>query len=97
MASFNIHLAVAKRYVEKSNSIKNLTDFYRSQDIECEWHYIDVDDQTWAQNIEERNRRVINGEGGSDYYLDEGLMGKLLSLWEAPSKDEIDVWHKVQR
>jgi len=81
----------------RSESRKILTDFYRSQDIECEWHYIDVDDQTWAQNIEERNRRVINGEGGSDYYLDEGLMGKLLSMWEPPSEDEIDVWYRLDR
>ena len=29
MASFNIHLAVGKRYAEKSNLIENLEDFYR--------------------------------------------------------------------
>ena len=41
------------------------------------WHYIDVNDQTWNKNIEERNCRVLNGEGGSDYYLDEGGMDGL--------------------
>ena len=49
------------------------------------------------KNIEERNCRVLNGEGGSDYYLDEGLIGKLLSMWETPSKDEIDVWYTLER
>ncbi|MBR6642668.1 MAG: AAA family ATPase [Lachnospiraceae bacterium] len=76
---------------------RSLTEFCRSQNVHCEWHYIDVNDQTWKRNIEERNCRVLNGQGGSDYYLDEGLMGKLLSMWEAPSKDEIDVWHTLER
>jgi hypothetical protein len=29
--------------------------------------------------------------------LDEGLRGKLLSMWEEPSKDEIDVWYTLER
>ena len=74
-----------------------ITGFYRIQGIECEWHYIDVDDRTWQKNIDERNRRITEGKGGSDYYLDEGLMEKLLSRWEAPHEDEIDVWHKAER
>ena len=78
-------------------SRRSLTAFFRSQNVHCEWHYLDIDEQTWNRNIEERNRRVLLGEGGSDYYLDEGLMRKLLSRWEAPSKDEIDVWHTVER
>ena len=71
--------------------------FFRTQKVCCEWHYIDADDRTWKKNIEERNARVIRGEGGSDYYLDEGLMKKLLSQWEEPSKNEIDVWHTLKR
>ena len=56
-----------------------------------------INDRTWNKNIEERNCRVLNGEGDSDYYLDEGLMRKLLSIWEAPSKNEIDVWYTLER
>ena len=80
-----------------SDNRSSLTEFYRSNDINCEWHYIDVDDQTWHKNIEERNRRILNGECSSDYYLDEGLIRKLLSLLEKPSKDEIDVYYKLDR
>lgn len=80
-----------------SGDRKSLTDFYNMQHIHCEWHYIDVDDQTWYKNIEERNCKILNGNGGSDYYLDEGLMGKLMSKWEVPSKDEIDVWYTFRR
>ena len=31
--------------------------------------------------------------GGSDFYQDYGLMKKLLSKFEEPAKDEIDVWY----
>ena len=45
--------------------------------IDCEIHYVCVNDETWKQNIFERNKRVQDGEGGSDFYLDEGLMKTL--------------------
>lgn len=76
---------------------KALSDFYRTLGIICEWHYIDVDDRTWHKNIEERNRKILGGDTGSDYYLDEGLMNKLLSKWEPPHEDEIDVWYRLRR
>ena len=76
---------------------KKLREFCRSKNINCEWHYIDVDEQTWYKNIEERNRRILNGECNSDYYLDENLTRKLLSLWEEPSKDEIDIYYTLDR
>ena len=76
---------------------QSFTEFYRTHNITCEWHYIDVDDRTWRMNIEERNHRVSSGDGGSDYYLDEGLMSKLLSRWEEPSEEEIDVRHTPKR
>ena len=74
-----------------------LKEFYRGQGVPCEWHYVDVDEETWKRNIAERNERVLRGEGGSDYYLDEGLMEKLQSLWEEPAPEEIDVWYKPVR
>lgn len=76
---------------------KSLSEFYQEQNIPCEWHYIDVDEETWKRNIAERNQRVLDGKGGSDYFLDEGLMEKLQSLWEEPAKEEIDVWYKLVR
>lgn len=76
---------------------KNLTEFYNNKNIICEWHYIDVDDITWQKNIGERNEKVLSNPDCSDYYLDEGLMEKLLSKWEAPAEDEIDVWFYNKR
>lgn len=76
---------------------RSLTEFCHSQNVKCEWHYIHIDDQTWNKNILERNRRVLNDKGSSDFYLDQGLMEKLMSLWEEPTKDEIDVWYTLKR
>ena len=71
--------------------------YYKEHNIECELHYVYVDEDTWKNNIEERNQRVLDGNGGSDFYLDEGLMKKLESKWEEPTEDEIDVIHKNNR
>ena len=76
---------------------ESLQEYFRVQEIPCEWHYIEVEDETWKRNIEERNHRVLNGQGGLDYYLDEGLMEKLNSLWEEPGQEEIDVWYRLVR
>ena len=48
---------------------------------------------TWQENIAERNRRIEDGRDSQNYYLDEGLKNKLLSRWEPPVKEEIDVWY----
>lgn len=69
----------------------SISAYYRERSIPCEWHYIDVDDAMWQRNIAERNARILSGDGGSDYYLDEGLLQKLLSRWETPTHAEIDV------
>ena len=79
------------------NDRKYIKEYFSSKGINCEWHYINIDDASWQKNIDERNQRVLSGNGGSDYYLDEGLMKKLLSKWEEPSKDEIDVWFDLKR
>ena len=71
--------------------------YYKDNNIECELHYVCVDDETWKQNIAERNKRIEEGNGGSDFYLEEGLMKKLESLWEEPTEDEYDVIYKVDR
>ena len=76
---------------------KNAREYYKNNGIDCEIHYVCVDDETWKQNIAERNQRVLDGNGGSDFYLDEGLMKKLESKWEEPTDDEVDVIYNVKR
>ena len=76
---------------------KEIKDYYKKMGVECEIHYVYVDDETWKKNIEDRNKRVLDGNGGADFYLDEGLMKKLESIWEEPTEDEYDVIYKVSR
>ena len=76
---------------------KNISEYFTQQGISCEWHYIDVDDATWYRNIEERNRAVLSGNGGSDFYVDEGLLEKVLSMFEIPDKEEMDIWYPLNR
>lgn len=70
--------------------------FYDSHSVTVQWHYIDISDEDWLQNIRERNDQVSQGLS-TDYYVDEGLRQKLLSQFEIPQKDEIDLWHTFQR
>ena len=76
---------------------QEVREYYKNLGIECEIHYIFVDDEIWQQNIKERNKQIEQGNNKTDFYLDEGLMKKLESLWEEPSKDEYDVLYKVNR
>lgn len=76
---------------------KNIKEYYKNNVIECELHYVCVDDETWQRNINERNKKIDEGKGGSDFYLDEGLLKKLESKWEEPSKEEIDVIYNLKR
>ena len=76
---------------------QEVRDYFQNLDVDFEIHYVCVDDETWKKNINDRNKRVEEGNGGSDFYLDEGLMKKLESLWEEPTEDEYDVIYKVDR
>ena len=69
-----------------------ISEYFQSNNVSYEWHYIDVDDKTWHQNINQRNAEIEAGNGGSNFYVDEGLLNKVLSLFEAPAREEIDVW-----
>jgi len=71
--------------------------YFLNKNINYEWHYIDIDDKSWAKNIEERNQKILKGDDVDDYYLDEGLIKKLTSKWEEPEKDEINVRFKLKR
>lgn len=82
-------------WVKKDRSF--IKEFFNSKGIICQWHYINIDDASWRKNIEERNNRILSGQGGSDFYLDEGLMKKLLTRWEEPQREEIDVWYDAKR
>lgn len=73
------------------------TEYFTSKGIEVEWHYIDINDDDWNKNISYRNILIEEGKGGCSFYVNEGLKKKTSSLFEIPSKEEIDVWYKFER
>lgn len=75
---------------------EEVSDFYTSQNIRFEWHYIDILDEDWATNIRERNKQVTEGLS-KDYYIDDGLLSKMNSLFQKPSKQEMTVWYINRR
>lgn len=70
---------------------RSARDFYLSRNIPCELHYLDISENMWHSRIDNRNREVSCGVVQA-YFVDEPLLKKLESRFEAPCKDEIDVW-----
>lgn len=68
-------------------------EFYTSKGIECEFHYIDISDEVWKSRLITRNKAVLSNEI-SAYFIDDNLAKKFNSIFERPSKDEIDLWIK---
>lgn len=66
-------------------------EFYNGRNIECEFHYIDISDETWKARLMKRNSAIL-AEETSAYYVDDNLAAKFGALFEKPSSDEIDVW-----
>lgn len=65
-------------------------EFYNSRNIVCEFHYIDISDDTWKARLKKRNSAIL-AEETTAYYIDDNLAEKFASIFEVPSKDEIDV------
>ena len=73
---------------------KSVKEFYKSRDIECELHYIEISEETWQYRLNKRNDAVLAKEI-SAYYVDENLAAKFASIFEIPDEDEISIIHKM--
>ena len=72
-----------------------MTRFLKSNNVPYTWHFMDIDDDLWYENIAQRNHRIMGGNSGSDFFVHEELLEKLTSLFEFPDRSEIDVWHNL--
>lgn len=81
----------------KEEERKSLTEYFKSEDIQVEWHYIDIDDKSWEENIKDRNKKIDEELNKTDFYVTEGLKNKILKNFEEPSKKDIDVWYYFVR
>ena len=68
------------------------SEYFKALNISYEWHYMNTSAEQRSKYIVCRNEAVKNGES-SDYYVDDGLLNKCNSLFEPPSREEMDVWH----
>jgi predicted kinase len=75
----------------RKNTRESVSEYFKKRNIPFEWHYIDISDADWEINIEKRNQLVLENKVNA-YFMDEGLLSKLLLQFDKPSKDEIDVW-----
>lgn len=80
----------------KKSDRQRINDYCAGKGVCVEWHYIDISDALWERSIAHRNDLIQRGEGGSAFFMDEGLKEKLLSMWEAPDESEIQIWHTRQ-
>ena len=63
--------------------------FFLENGIKTEMHVLDISDEQWQKNIRKRNTEVLAGKTNA-YFVDDGLLKKLDSVFEMPDKDEID-------
>ena len=74
---------------------ENTSNYFKTLSIPYEWHYMDTSSEQRSKNIESRNR-AVKRRNCSDYYVDSGLLQKCDSLFEPPSREEIDIWHEFK-
>jgi len=75
---------------------EEITKYYAQKGIDFEWHYIDISDEDWMRNIEERNN-LVSKKLSRNFFVDEGLLKKFNYMFEKPSKQEMDVWYTNKR
>ena len=72
---------------------EHTSNYFKTRSISYEWHYMDTSSERRSKYINYRNQAVKKGKS-SDYYVDSGLLEKCNSLFEPPSREEIDVWQE---
>jgi len=57
--------------------------------LTLDWYYLAIDDAEWHRRMDERNARIVQGEGLlHEYFVDEGLFDKAAARFEAPQPEE---------
>ena len=71
---------------------QEMTQYFKQKGLVVEWHYIHISREDWVKNIADRN---LHAESG--YFVDQGLLNKLNTLFEEPLPQEMDVWVENKR
>ena len=73
---------------EERNATK---DFYKSRNIDCELHYIEIDDETWKYRLNKRNKKILENKTKA-YYLEHNRALEFASMFKKPDREEIDIF-----
>lgn len=73
---------------EERNATK---DFYKSRNIKCELHYIEIDEKTWKYQLNKRNNKILENKTKA-YYLEHNRALEFASMFKNPDKEEIDIF-----
>ena len=65
--------------------------YFTERGVPCEWHYLDVSDETWRRNIAARNAAHAAGEVGT-FYIGEAEIAMFVEYYQPPERGEVDVW-----
>ncbi len=72
---------------EERNAVK---EFYKSRNLDCELHYIEIDNETWEYQLNKRNNEILENKTKA-YYLEHNRALEFASMFEKPEKNEVDV------
>ena len=73
---------------EERNATK---DFYKSRNIDCQLHYIEIDNETWEYHLNKRNNEILENKTKA-YFLEHNRALEFASRFEKPNMDEVDVF-----
>lgn len=65
--------------------------FYKSRNIDCELHYVEVSDETWEQQLNKRNNEVLENKAKA-YYMEHSRALEFASKFRKPDNNEIDIF-----
>ena len=66
-------------------------EFFKSRNIDCELHYVEVSDEIWEIQLNKRNNEILNKETKA-YYLEHIRALEFASMFNAPNDNEVDVF-----
>ncbi len=65
-------------------------EFYKSRNIDCELHYIEIDNETWEYQLNKRNNEILENKTKA-YFLEHTRALEFASMFEKPDMDEVDI------
>jgi len=71
---------------EERNAVKK---FYKDHKLNCELHYIEIDDKTWKYRLNKRNNAILNKETKA-YHLEYNRALEFASMFQKPDADEVN-------